>query len=382
MFNNLFFLAISFELSLYLITLFALSRIQVESREETVLLRFKSSLPMSAILFSGVILLSASIGSTNLSVIHESLQRMGQESDLSLNLSAPALGIFLIMTGAAFRMGTVPTNFCVRFIQKEMPYWVSILSALAFICLGLIFLVLFVNKITVISFVDAEQILSLLALIVLTTTAGLLLIEKELKAILVLFMMQFTGVFLAQLSSTCWKWRHDSSEFEASSILDAIKEFFPELLLSYLAILGLACLLDSLSDRQSEVNYPNQIQGLIGDQRFLGSAAIFLLAILIGFPGLSVFRMRWQTLISLFEIHQESPVGMIPTVHLGYLGLGTVIVISSMIVSFVCAKLMIQICFVKPLARYRQIAHKGMALICFCSVISLLILNLRMIVKF
>ncbi|QDU06739.1 hypothetical protein [Gimesia aquarii] len=382
MFNNLYFLAISFELVLFLISMFTLSRIKLEFQKETVLLHFKSTLPMTAILLSGVILLSASIGSTNLSVIHEALQRMGKESSLLLNLSVPALGIFLILTGAVFRMGAIPINFCVRIIQNEMSYWASILPALAFICSGLLFVVLFVDKIAVVSFVDTEQILGFLALIVLTTTAGLLLITTELKAILALVVMQFTGVFFTQLSAMCWKWRHDSNEFEASSILHAMKEFFPELLLSYLAILGLACLLDSLGDGQSKVNYPNQIQGLIGDQRYLGSAAIFLLAGLMGFPGLSVFRMRWQTLISLLEIHQESSVGMIPTVHLVYLGLAIIVVISSMIVSFVCAKLMIQVCFAKPLSRYRQIAQKRMALICYCGVLSLLILNLSTMFKF
>ncbi len=382
MFNNLYFLAISFELTLYLITVFALSHIQVEHRKESALLLFKSSLPVTAILLCGVVILSASIGSTNLDVIHKALQRIGQESELLLNLSVPALGIILILTGTVFRMGTVPVNFHMRMIQKKLPYWISILYAIIFVCMGLLFLILIVNKIAVISFVYTEQILLLLALVVLATTAGLLLIEKEMKAILTLFVMQFTGVFLAQLSATCWKWRHDSSELEATFILDAMKEFFPELLFSYLAIFGLACLVDSLGDRQSGVIYQNQLQGLIGDQRLLGSAAIFLLGALLGFPGLSAFRIRWQAFITLFEIHQESSVGMIPTVHLGYLSLTVLIVISSTIVSFVCAKLMIQICFAKPLTRYRQITHKRMALICYCGVVSLLIFNLRMIMKF
>lgn len=381
MFNDLYFLVLGFELALYLLLWLTVCGIQVKHKKAPAFLLFKSFLPLTMILFSGVVLLSASAGSTHLESIRLSLSKVGQESGPLLNHSVPALGIVLIVTGIAFRMGAIPVNFCVSVLQKEMPYWLSTLSALISVCAGSIFLILFVNQIAVISFGYTEQILFFIALIVLASSAGLLLIEKELKVILVLIVTQITGVFFAQLSATCWKWRHESFGGESISILEMMKAFSPELIISFLAVLGLACLLDSLGDRQSEITYQDQLQGLIGDQRLLGSMAVILLATLMGFPGLSVFRMKWQTLLSLFEIHQTSSAGMMATVHSGFIGLAVVMVISSTIVVFVCAKLMIQICFTKPLTRYRHITHKRMAFICYVCVIGTLIFNLGMIVN-
>ncbi|WP_299464804.1 proton-conducting transporter membrane subunit [uncultured Gimesia sp.] len=380
MFNDLFFLVFAFELILYLLLWLIVCRIQFAHKKNAVLL-FQSVLPLTAILFTGVVLLSASVGSTHLESIRNYLSRIHEESVPLLNHSIPALGIILIVTGIAFHMGAIPVNFRIRVLLKEIPYWLSILSVLISACAGAVFLILFVHKIAVISYGYTEQILFFMALIVLASTAGLLLIESELKITLILIVMQITGVFFAQLSATCWKWRHEPFGGASISIPEMMKAFAPELIIFVLAVFGLACLLDSLGNHQTEIKYQEQLQGLIGDQRLLGSVAVVLLATLMGFPGLALFRMKWQTLQTLFEIQQESSAGMMATVHAGYLGLAVVMVISSTIVAFVCAKLIIQICFAKPLTRYRQIAQKRMAFICFCCLIGSMILNLRMIVN-
>ncbi len=377
MFNDLYFLVLAFELTLYLVLWLIVCRIQFKHKKHTALL-FKAALPLTAILFSGVVLLSASVGSSHLDTIHKYLSKVGEESGLLWNHSIPALGIVLIVTGITFRMGVIPVNFRIGVFLKEMPFWLSTLSALISICAGAVFLILFVHQVAVIYFGYTEQILFFMALIVLTSTAGLLLIEKELKITLILIVMQITGVFFAQLSATCWKWRHEPFGGDAISIPEMMKEFSPELIMIFLAVFGLACLLDSLGDRQTEIRYQEQLRGLIGDQSFLGSVAVVLLATLAGFPGFSAFRMKWQTLQTLFEIHQESAAGMLATVHSGYLGLAVVMLISSTIVAFVCVKLMIQICFAKPLARYRHTVQKRMALICYCCLIGSIILNMGM----
>ncbi|MFK7777198.1 MAG: hypothetical protein QM501_03600 [Gimesia sp.] len=323
--------------------------------------------------------MSASVGSTRLSSIQRYLSNANLENDFSLSNSIPALAIVLIVAGIAFRMGTIPINFQSRIHLKAMPYWLTTLFALISVCVGSAILILFVNKVAVIEFGFMEQILFYIALIILASTAGLLLLEKELKVTLILIIMQITGVFFAQLSVACWKWRHDFLGREWVSIQDMMNEFSPMIAFSFLAVLGLACLLDSLSSQQSAIIYQDQLQGLIVDQRLLGSAAVILLATLMGFPGLPAFRLKWQTLISLFEIHQEQSTGAMATIHVGYLGLAVLILVSSTIVAFVCAKLMIQICFARPLGRNRLITQKRMAFFCYCCVIGSLIFNLRMI---
>tara|TARA_R110002095_G_scaffold166683_1_gene144614 strand:- start:475 stop:1620 length:1146 start_codon:yes stop_codon:yes gene_type:complete len=381
MFNDLYFLVLAFELTLYLKLWLIVCRIPSQHKKHTALL-FKSALPLTAILFSGVVLLTASVGSSHLDSIHNSLSRVSEERGLLWNHSIAALGIVLIVTGITFRMGVIPVNFRIGALLKEMPFWLSALSALIPLCAGAVFLILFVHQIAVIYFGYTEQILFFMALIVLTSTAGLLLITQELKTTLVLIVMQIAGVFFAQLSATCWKWRHEPFGGDAISIPEMMQAFSPELIMILLAVFGLACLLDSLGDHHTEIRYQEQLQGLIGDQRFLGIAAVILLATLACFPGFAAFRMKWQTLQSLFEIHQESAAGMLATVHSGYLGLAVVMLISSTIVAFVCAKIMIQICFAKPLARYHHPIQKRMALICYCCLIGSMILNLGMMVDF
>lgn len=382
MLNNLYFLILSFELILYLLMMLTLGCTQVEQRNESAILLLKSSLPITLVLLLGAVLLSASVGSTHLDFIHDYLQGLSLENGQTFSFILPALGIILIVVGIAFRMGVISTNFRSKRISKEVPYWILISSVLVTVCAGSFLLVIFVNQITVSYFGYTEQLLFFIALIVLCSTAGLLMVEKELKTILVLIVMQMTGVFFAQLSAMCWKWRHESIGEETLTFLEVMQAFAPNLLFSYLAVLGLACLLDCLGDHKSEIIYQDQLRGLILDQCLLGSAAIFFLCILMGFPGLSAFQMRWPTLLSLFEIHQESTLGMMATMHLGYLGLAVLIMISSAIVAFTCARMMLQICFDKPITRYRHIKHKKAAVICYFWVICLLIYNFKMIANF
>lgn len=379
MFNNLYFLIFCFELTSYLILWLIVSQIPVKHKIDSAFRLFKSSLPLTIVLLSGVSLLSASVGSVDLKSIQHYLTNAISDNDSVLRQSIPALAIILIITGMAFRMGTLPINFQNRVLLNALPYWLTILFTLISVCVGAVFLVLFVNTITVFDLGFVEQTLFFIALILLASTAGLLLIEKELKVVFVLIIMQIAGVFFAQLSVACWKSRHNFTGGESVSILDMMNEFSPMIGFSFLAVMGLACLLDSLSTHQSVIRYQDQLQGLIYDQRLLGGAALILLATLMGFPGLSVFRLKWRAIQSLFAIHQEQSTGALATMHTGYLGLAVLVLISSAVVAFVCAKLMMQISFARPLGRYRLSAQNRMAFFFYCCVIGSLIFNLRKI---
>ncbi|QDV53917.1 proton-conducting transporter transmembrane domain-containing protein [Gimesia fumaroli] len=381
MFKDLYTLILSFELVCYLISILALSWIRAKQKQTEALLRLKSSLPLIVILFSGAVLLSASVGSSDLESIHRALKRNQPEPGLILNQSMSALGVVVIVAGIVFRVVTISVQIRLGDSLKALPYWLMTLSAITSVLAGALFLVLFIDSIAVFNVSYIEQVLFFLALIVLSATAGLLLVESELKMVLVLFVLQIAGVFLAQLSAVCWKWRHESSGADSSSILDVMKESAPEFLFAYLALLGLACLLDSVGGQRSGLRYSEQIQGLISDQRILGCAAILLLVVLMGIPGFSVFQLKWQTMQALFEIHQGTSTETMAVVHAGYVGLSVMLAISSAIVTFLCGKMVMQICFTKPLARYRNITDKNMAFACYCCVIGLLLFNLGRIVS-
>lgn len=382
MLNDLLFLVFGFELVLLLNSGLTLSQIQPDQRESAARLLLKTSLPLTLILLTGTTLLIAAADSTSLTEIHAYLSTITPRQGSGLEHSIPALGILMIVMGTIFRMRGIPVQLGQRALMKESRCWISTGTILLPLATGLCFLSLFASQIGVIQSAELEQIFYFSALIILMVSTGLLLVEKQLRGIFDLLMIQTTGVFLALLSGVCWRWRHVTENPEAGSILQTIQEYAPELLFSWLSIVGLAFLVDALAQQRTDIQNPVQLQGLFKDQRLAGMGAVILLATLIGFPGLPVFRLKWQTLLLLLEIHQTSMTGTMATLHTGYLGLAMVVTISAALTAFICARLLFLICFARPLARHRRLAHRGMIFACYCCVIGSLIFSLKMIVNF
>lgn len=382
MLNDLFFLVFSFEFVLLLNTSLILYSISPARRLEAARLILKTSLPLTIMLLSGSVFLTAAIGSTDLTAIYRHLISLSNQQTIPETYSLASLGILLIVMGCIFRMGAVPVNFRQRSLLDEAPHWLATFTTLIPLNAGLCFLLAFVNQVGTIHSSDLEQILYFGALIILTVSAGLLLVEKQLQRLFELLIIQTTGIFLALLSAICWRWRHATGNPDSGSILQTIQEYTPELLLSYLTVTGLAFLVDGLSQHPAEIRDQSQLQGLISDQRLAGGVAVVLLLTLIGFPGLAVFRLKWQTLLLLLEIHQPSMTGTMATVHTGYLGLAIVLTVSSVLTAFVCTRLLVLVCFARPLTRHRRIAHRGMIIACYCCVLGLLIFSLKMLINF
>ncbi|WP_417386845.1 hypothetical protein [Gimesia sp.] len=380
--NDLFFLAICFELVLCLNSLLLIRGMDRETRQAAFLQQLKSTLPLTVILLTGVVLLSTAADSTDLGRIQKNLQATGVSAASLLNDYSAMLGLILIISGAVFRVGLLPIHFQNRLLLRATSHLLSIITVLLPIAVGLCFLVLVVSQIMVANLSSVEQLLFFLSLIILASSAGLLLIEKEWKGILHLLAIQSTGVFLALFSAVCWKWRHESLDAETVSIKQAMQSYLPELCFIWLAIIGLACFLDSVGRRQSPIVFPDQLQGFFLDQRLSGSAVVILLALLMGVPGSAVFQLNWQTVLSLFEIHQEASKGTMAIVHAGYLGLCLLLIVSSTIVALTCAKLILQIGFAKPLSRHRQKPRRGLVLFCYGCVIGALLFSLQGIVRY
>lgn len=382
MLNDLLFLVFSFELILLISSGLTLSQIRPDKRDSAARLILKTSLPIALLLLTGTIFLVAAANSTSLIEIQAYLNSITPQQSSGLSHSIPALGILLVVMGSIFRMGVIPVQFSLRSLLNESWCWVSTGTLLLPLTAGLCFLILLASQIGVIKSAELEQIFYFSALIILTVSTGLLLVEKQLRGLLDLLIIQTTGVFLALLSTVCWRWRHATGNPESGSILEIIQEYAPELLFSYITVAGLAFLVDALAQRRTEIRNPVQLQGLFSDQRLAGTAAVILLITLIGFPGLPAFRLKWQTLLLLLEIHQTSMTGTMATLHTGFLGLALVVAISSALTAFVCARLLFLIIFARPLARHRRIAHRGMIIACYCCVIGSLIFSLKMIVNF
>lgn len=380
--NDLFFLVICFELILYLNSMLLIWGLHGEERQAAFLQQLKSTLPLTVILLTGVVLLSTAANSMDLEVIQNNLQISEQKQASLVNDYSVMLGLILIISGAVFRVGLLPVHFQNRLLLKETSHLQAVMAILLPVAAGLFFLVLVVSQVMVVNLSSVEHLLFFLSLIILASSAGLLLVEKEWKGILYLIVIQSAGVFLALFSAVCWKWRHEMVANEPTSIQQVMRGFTPELLFIWLAIFGLACFLDSVRRHRTVLVYPDQLQGIFNDQRLLGSAAVMLLALLMGVPGSAVFLMNWQAVLSLFEIHQEAAKGTMAIVHTGYLGLSIVLIISSTMVAFTCAKLILQICFAKPLTRYRQKPHWGVALICYGCLIGALLFSLQSMVRF
>ena len=381
MLNDLLFLALGFELILLCNSGLTLAQIPQLNRPLAAQLMLKSSLPLTLILLSGTILLIAVVDSTRLTDIHSYLNTISPRPGASGNHSLPALGILLTLLGCVFRMGAIPIHFRQQELRTEIPCWISTTTLLIPLTTGLSFLILIGSQIGVVESALLEQIFYYCALITLTVSSGLLLVEKQLRGLFDLLLTQTTGVFLALLSAVCWRWRHASENPESGSILQAIQEYAPELLFSYLTLAGLAFLIDALAQQGTKIRTPEQLRGLFADQRLAGIAAVLLLLTLAGFPALAVFRLKWQTLILLLEIHQPSMTGTMATLHAGYLGLAVVVAISSALTAFVCIRLLIQVCLAQPLTRHRQRSHRGMLIACYCCLIGSLIFSVKVMLN-
>ncbi|HAH47293.1 MAG TPA: hypothetical protein DCM07_21030 [Planctomycetaceae bacterium] len=380
--NDLYFLVFCFELVLYLNFMLLTRGLRGMQKQVVCLQQLKATLPLTVILLTGVVLLSTAADSTDLNVIQKNLQSSGQELASLPNDRSAMLGLILIVSGALFRAGLLPVHFPNRLPLKEVTHLQAVMAILIPVAVGLLIMVLVVSQVIEVNLSSVEQLLFFLSLIVLTVAAGLLLVEKEWKGILYLIVIQSAGVFLALLSAVCWKWRHESLAAETVSIQQAMRVYTPALLFIWVAVIGLACFLDSLGQRRSAILYPEQLRGLIFDQRLSGSAAVILLALLMGIPGSAAFLLNWQVVVYLFEIHQEASKGTLAIVHAGYLGLSIVLIVSTTLVAFTCAKLILLICFAKPLARYRQRPHRGLALICYGCVLGALLFSLQYLLKF
>lgn len=380
--NDLYFLVICFELVLFLNSMLLTRGLDGEKRQTACLQQFKSTLPLTVILLTGVVVLSTAADSMDLGNIQNYLETSELSQASLLNDYSAMLGLILIVSGAVFRVGLLPIHFQDRLLLKETTHLQAIMAILLPVAAGLFFLVQVVSQVLVVNLSSVEQLLFFLSFIILVSSAGLLLIEKEWKGILHLIAIQSAGVFLALFSAVCWKWRHESSAAESVSIQQAMQTYIPELCVIWLAIIGFACFLDAVERRRSMLVFPDQLQGFLLDQRLLGSAAVVLLALLMGVPGSAVFQMNWQAILCLFEIHQEALKGTMAIVHASYLGLGMVLIVSSAMVAFTCARLILQISFAKPLTRYRQKPDQGMVLFCYGCVIGALLFSLRSVVNF
>ncbi|WP_154935189.1 proton-conducting transporter transmembrane domain-containing protein [Gimesia maris] len=380
--NDLYFLVFFFELVLFLNFILLTRGLDGEKRQAAMLQQLKSNLPLTAILLTGVLLLSTAADSMNLGSIQNYLETSELSQASLLNDYSAMLGLILIVSGAVFRVGLLPFHFQNRLLLKETTCLQAIMAILLPVAVGLFFLIQVVSQVLVVNLSSVEQLLFFLSLVILVSSAGLLLIEKEWKGILQLIVIQSAGVFLALFSAVCWKWRHESSATESVSIQQSMQSYIPDLCIIWLAIMGFACFLDAVGRRRSALVFPEQLQGFLPDQRLLGITAVVLLALLMGFPGSAVFQMNLQAIRCLFEIHQEALKGTMAIVHAGYLGLGIVLVVSSAMVSFTCARLILQISFAKPLTRYRQKPHRGLVLFCYGCVIGALLFSLRSVVNF
>lgn len=376
MFKDLYSLAFGFELACTLISVGLLWFVRVSQRQFGALLILKSSLPVSLILFSGVVLLTAALGTSELASLQRELSRITPVPGQVMDHPVPALAMVLIVAGVTFRLAVMPLHFLLEKNLRELPCWLISLSGISVVCVVVLFLLPFINTITVVNLRYSEQILYFLGLMILIATAGLLLIERDLKRVLVLMILQLVGVLFAQLSAVCWQWRHATIQNEENSIFDVMKLSGSDYLYSLVAILGLACVLDCVGQARSTEKYPEQIQGLISDQRMLGSVLILLLLFLMGVPGFAMFEIKWQVMQTLLEIHQGSLTGTMAVLHNGYTGLSVILAISSAAVAFVCGKLIMQISFMKPLARYRELSNVRTAIVAYACALSILIFSI------
>ena len=117
--NDLYFLVFFFELVLFLNFIFLTRGLAGEKRPAAILQQLKSNLPLTAILLTGVLLLSTAADSMNLGSIQNYLETSELSQASLLNDYSAMLGLILIVSGAVFRVGLLPFHFQNRLLLKE-----------------------------------------------------------------------------------------------------------------------------------------------------------------------------------------------------------------------------------------------------------------------
>ena len=113
--------------------------------------QLKANLPLTAILLTGVLLLSTAADSMDLGSIQNYLETSELSQASLLNDYSAMLGLILIVSGAVFRVGLLPVHFQNRLLLKDATCLQAIMAILLPVAVGLFFLIQVVSQVLVVN---------------------------------------------------------------------------------------------------------------------------------------------------------------------------------------------------------------------------------------
>ncbi len=286
---------------------------------------------VSALLLFGFALLYGLTGTTNLSGMHEILTASYTPAKTGMTVpDGSRLGIVslvLIFAGLGFKLAIVPFHFAVPDLFESLPPWHAGLLAVASKIVGFVAIV----RVLVQALAGFEQTAQLTALVlaVLTMSYGhvMALRHTQLRRSFAYLTIGQGGLLMVAVTASLWNADRLSGAVDVRAIAnlpDGLQAGLLLLLSYVLATTGLFSVLVYLARRDRQMEYIDDLRGLVRNEPLAAACAAVFLISLAGVPPFAGFWARLFVLTSTLNVHAEISVAPFLIPHAAMLALAMV----------------------------------------------------------
>jgi NADH-quinone oxidoreductase subunit N len=356
--NDLIALFLAVELSCLPVSgLVWISRTSATSREAGLKYGLMSA-ASSSLLLLGFCLLSGLAGSTNLADVHLALVSRETPAEPQLFAeSVSALGVasmVLIFAGLGFRLAIVPFHFGLSEVFAGTTPDVAALLAV----IPRVAAVAALLRVVVVAMARLEETGVLLTLVLagitMVVASALVLRQTRFRSILFYIVLAQSGFMLSAIAVAFRDMAHvTGNSADETMACGGLSAAMFALASDLLAMIGLFALVTYLSQPDGEVQFPEQLSGLLKSRPLAALCASALLLSLVGLPPFCGFWGRLRVLMSLLSMGNESTGAGESGPNVAFWILTLAAVCQVLATAAVCAQLLVRMCLDAEVARPR-----------------------------
>lgn len=273
------------------------------------------------------------------------------------------MGFVMLLCGLAVRLFLVPFHFGTPQVLSQCSFWscayAATLPRLA------AFVVLFRLGLRALPGFESTGLIVALTLATGTIVVGTALAaaQERLRRTLVYLIVGQGGLVMLGFS-VAWGQAAPSSfpAPSASAVTQGVTALALSLFSGLVSFAGILALLSFLRSPEGEVEYPEQLKGLIQRRPLAGAALVLLLLNLAGVPPLPGFWARLATLLSALSMQTAAgrdpwDLGVAP--HPAALFVAALLIVHVLLTAAVAVRLVGVVLFDSPLARPRAEGGRG-----------------------
>jgi NADH-quinone oxidoreductase subunit N len=300
----------------------------------------------TALLLYGFSLVYGLTGSTNLSAIRSvfAASYTPEASGFAVG-GGSRLGVaamVLIFAGLGFRLSIIPFHFGNPDIYQATTAWNAGLLAVVPKAAGFIALIRVLSE-SMAGFESTGQLIALvLAAVTMTIGNSMALFQSNVRRILAYTTMAHGGFAMIGIAVGFWDAAHPTQSLEAgTSLPGGIFSCIFYLAGSLLATTGFFAILVYLARQKRQIEYVEDLRGLIRSEPLAACCAGVFLLSLAGIPPLPGFWGRLFVLASSLSVRAESSGEFLTGTNPGFLVLGLIAVLNLLMTAAVYMRMMI-----------------------------------------